>query len=161
MTQAQFHDPCSTYVMPDIICSFCNYCHDLDLCRDPGLTQRDEDGSTQWRCAQCGSPYDRMMIEQTLVENVQRQSLKYQLQDLRCSKTRETQACNMALYSSASKKLDCEVPADQIHSFLETMQTIAAHHNFPWLAESVDWLLQVAPVPEDVEVEAAMAMPEA
>jgi hypothetical protein len=30
-------EPCRSFVLRDVICSYCNYCTDLDLCRDPAL----------------------------------------------------------------------------------------------------------------------------
>ncbi|KAJ8316138.1 hypothetical protein KUTeg_006152 [Tegillarca granosa] len=39
---ADFRDPCLSYVMPEVICKSCNHIRDLDLCRDPYLSH---DGS--------------------------------------------------------------------------------------------------------------------
>lgn len=36
---AQFQDPCRSYVLPEVICRNCNFCRDLDLCKDPALSQ--------------------------------------------------------------------------------------------------------------------------
>lgn len=36
---AQFRDPCRSYVLPEVICRNCNFCRDLDLCKDPALSQ--------------------------------------------------------------------------------------------------------------------------
>ena len=71
---------------------------------------------------------------------------RYQLQDLRCSKTKEVKQNQMGLYSVLASKLECEVPAEQVTMQLNTMRTIADYHDFPWLRESVDFLLQAAPV---------------
>ena len=30
-------EPCRSFVLRDIICTYCNFCTDLDLCRDPAL----------------------------------------------------------------------------------------------------------------------------
>ena len=30
-------EPCRSFVLRDIICAYCNFCTDLDLCRDPAL----------------------------------------------------------------------------------------------------------------------------
>lgn len=32
--EAQFQDPCNSYILPDVICHHCNFCRDLDLCKD-------------------------------------------------------------------------------------------------------------------------------
>lgn len=37
-----YRDPCVSFVLPDVICSFCNLCRDLDLCRDSRLMDEDE-----------------------------------------------------------------------------------------------------------------------
>lgn len=37
--EAQFHDPCSSYILPEVICHHCNFCRDLDLCKDPSVAQ--------------------------------------------------------------------------------------------------------------------------
>lgn len=37
--EAQFRDPCRSYVLPEVICHSCNFCQDLDLCKDPSFSQ--------------------------------------------------------------------------------------------------------------------------
>ncbi len=32
--QAEFRDPCLSFVLTEVICSFCNKIRDFDLCRD-------------------------------------------------------------------------------------------------------------------------------
>lgn len=36
---AQFRDPCNSYILPEVICHQCNFCRDLDLCKDPSVAQ--------------------------------------------------------------------------------------------------------------------------
>lgn len=36
---AQFRDPCNSYILPEVICHHCNFCRDLDLCKDPSMAQ--------------------------------------------------------------------------------------------------------------------------
>lgn len=54
--EAQFRDPCRSYVLPEVICRSCNFCQDLDLCRDPSVSQvsrplRPRQGSTSTQAA--------------------------------------------------------------------------------------------------------------
>lgn len=37
--EAQFRDPCHSYVLPEVICHNCNFCRDLDLCKDSSFSQ--------------------------------------------------------------------------------------------------------------------------
>ena len=36
--EIEFHEPCKSLVIPEIICSNCVYTRDIDLCRDPMLS---------------------------------------------------------------------------------------------------------------------------
>ncbi|TSU24182.1 DNA polymerase epsilon catalytic subunit A [Bagarius yarrelli] len=78
---AQFRDPCKSYVLPEVICHQCNFCRDLDLCKDPSVAQ---DGSVlpQWFCSNCQAQYDTESIEMCLVEALQKKLMSYTLQDL-------------------------------------------------------------------------------
>ncbi|CAE7532284.1 Pole, partial [Symbiodinium microadriaticum] len=92
---SEFADPSLSYVMLDIICSYCNICRDMDLLRDPVLTgknrmQGDEGGRAPlsgWFCTNCGNGYDVAGVEQRLLEDVERIVTTFLLQDFRCSKT--------------------------------------------------------------------------
>lgn len=35
--ECQFIDPCLSLIVPDIICTFCNECQNIDFCRDPSF----------------------------------------------------------------------------------------------------------------------------
>ncbi|KAI8424894.1 hypothetical protein MSG28_006814 [Choristoneura fumiferana] len=34
---AEWHDPCATCVLSEVICKVCNLCRDLDLCRETNV----------------------------------------------------------------------------------------------------------------------------
>lgn len=71
---ATFQEMGLSYVLPDVICGFCNHSHDLDLCRDPSVNLPEK--RERFRCVNCASPYDMDNIELRLVEAVQRRSTK-------------------------------------------------------------------------------------
>ncbi|MEJ1281892.1 polymerase (DNA directed) epsilon [Cricetulus griseus] len=79
--EAQFRDPCHSYVLPEVICHSCNFCRDLDLCKDSSFSQ---DGAIlpQWLCSNCQAPYNSAVIESALVEALQRKLMAFTLQDL-------------------------------------------------------------------------------
>lgn len=37
--EAQFRDPCRSYMLPEVICRSCNFCRDLDLCKESSSSQ--------------------------------------------------------------------------------------------------------------------------
>jgi DNA polymerase epsilon subunit 1 len=48
---ADFRNPCMSFVLSDVVCSFCNHCQDIDLCRDESVLAH------QWTCRHCQQPY--------------------------------------------------------------------------------------------------------
>lgn len=73
---AQFKDPCLSFVLNEVICEYCNKCRDFDLCRDKELT------AESWQCSECYHDFNKAAIEQRLIEYVNKRSMAFQLQDL-------------------------------------------------------------------------------
>ncbi|NXS23064.1 DPOE1 polymerase, partial [Mystacornis crossleyi] len=98
---AQFRDPCRSYVLPEVICRNCNFCRDLDLCKDPTLSQ---DGLVLpgWVCPNCQVQYDTDAIETVLVEALQKKLMAFMLQDLVCKKCHGVKETHMPVYCSCA-----------------------------------------------------------
>ncbi|MCO5564216.1 hypothetical protein L7F22_017874 [Adiantum nelumboides] len=138
-SEAQFHDPCLSFTLPNVICSYCNDCRDLDICRDAALLERD------WRCSvpQCGQPYDKEWIENALIQVVRQRERLYHLQDLICSKCRQVKASHLAEQCACGGAFKC---SETFVSFKERMRVflnIAIYHEFELLQEFVAWILEV------------------
>ncbi|XP_062457402.1 DNA polymerase epsilon catalytic subunit A-like [Rhea pennata] len=112
--EAQFRVPCRSYMLPEVICRKCNFCRDLDLCKDPALSQ---DGSVlpSWVCSNCQAQYDSDSIEMALVEALQKKLMVYLLQDLVCKKCHGVKETLMPMYCSCAGDfaLTISSPAEQ------------------------------------------------
>lgn len=140
--EAQFVDPCLTYVLPDVICAQCLACRDLDLCRDPNIEPGSSEAPATFHCASCGTPYDRDSLEQRLVEIAEKSSMAYQLQDLACSKCHQVKGDYMSEYCPCSGRfVNQESPA----AFRERMlpfRNIARAYEFEWLGDTMSTIMQ-------------------
>jgi len=132
--ESEFVNPCLTLVMPDVICSYCNACRDLDLCRDPDLT------SHNWKCTSCQQQYDKTMVELALVELCNRRSVSYQLQDLACSSCGRQKISNLGSFCQCSGTYQVETDPKSFDLSMQCFANIAKFHNFPWLAETVRFI---------------------
>uniref|UniRef100_A0A3P8VY69 DNA polymerase epsilon catalytic subunit n=1 Tax=Cynoglossus semilaevis TaxID=244447 RepID=A0A3P8VY69_CYNSE len=121
---AQFCDPCHSYILPEVICHHCNFCRDLDLCKDPSVAQ---DGSVlpQWFCSNCQSQYETESIGTALVETLQKKLMSYTLQDLVCNKCKGVKEANMPLYCACAGDFDLT--------------------SSPMNIETIDWLMIMSP----------------
>ncbi|XP_027018753.2 DNA polymerase epsilon catalytic subunit A [Tachysurus fulvidraco] len=140
--EAQFRDPCNSYVLPEVICHQCNFCRDLDLCKDPSVAQ---DGSVlpQWFCSNCQAQYDTESIEMALVEALQKKLMSYTLQDLECAKCRGVKESNMPLYCSCAGDFKLTFSTKSFTEQVDVFRSIAAHYNMNFLLETIDWILRM------------------
>ncbi len=101
--ESEFMNPCTSYLLSDVICTWCNYPCDMDLLRDPDLLNEN------WNCKYCGHVYSKPAIEARLVDVVLKKSLCFQLQDLMCEKCKQIKAENMSeICGHCSGKFICK-----------------------------------------------------
>ncbi|KAJ7294671.1 hypothetical protein O6H91_Y241800 [Diphasiastrum complanatum] len=136
--ESQFRDPCLSFTLPNVICSYCNDCRDLDLCRDAALLERD------WRCAvpQCGQPYNREGIENALLQIVRQRERLYHLQDLICSKCRQVKASHLLEQCGCGGAYECSENFVNFNRRMMVFYNIAAFHGFELLQECVAWVIE-------------------
>ena len=138
--QAEFREPCVTFVMRDAVCNYCSACADLDLCRDERLVE-----DANWDCASCGNPYDPQWIEGTLVAHVNERVRQAQLQDLRCTRDRRIKVSHLAARCACGGMYGCVEDASATADDLRVMHDIARHHDFKVLRDVVEWVVRASP----------------
>eukprot|EP01117_Protostelium_nocturnum_P018117 TRINITY_DN7510_c0_g1_i3.p1 TRINITY_DN7510_c0_g1~~TRINITY_DN7510_c0_g1_i3.p1 ORF type:complete len:2083 (+),score=451.15 TRINITY_DN7510_c0_g1_i3:185-6433(+) len=132
-SEAEFVNPCLSFVLHNVLCSFCNETRDLDLLRDPYLI------AGKWKCNNCHNSYHKPDIESRLVEILQKKSVSYQIQDLVCQKCRQVKAENISnSCSQCAGKLVCKSSFEDLEKILIAFSNIAKHHQFEWLQELTD-----------------------
>ncbi|KAM8817888.1 DNA polymerase epsilon catalytic subunit A isoform 4-T4 [Rhynchonycteris naso] len=142
--EAQFRDPCRSYVLPEVICHSCNFCRDLDLCKDPSFSQ---DGAVvpQWLCSNCQVAYDSSVIEMALVEALQKKLMAFTLQDLICLKCQGVKENNMSVYCSCAGGFTLTIHTKVFMEQIGIFRNIAQHYGMSYLMEALEWLLQKNP----------------
>ncbi|XP_034688144.1 DNA polymerase epsilon catalytic subunit A-like [Vitis riparia] len=137
--EAEFCDPCQSFILPNVICSYCNDCRDLDLCRDSALLAQ------EWRCAvpQCGQPYDREVMENALLQIVRQRERLYHVQDLVCLKCNQVKAAHLAEQCSCAGSFRCKEDVSEFQSKMQVFLKIAMHQKFQLLQECTSWILEI------------------
>ncbi|OAY51429.1 DNA polymerase epsilon catalytic subunit A [Manihot esculenta] len=137
--EAEFHNPCPSFVLPNVICSYCNDCRDLDLCRDTALLAQ------EWRCAvqQCGQPYDREVMENSLLQIVRQRERLYHLQDLVCIRCNQVKAAHLAEQCACAGSYRCKEDLSEFRSKMQIFLNVAIHQKFKLLQECTSWILEI------------------
>ncbi|XP_074410293.1 DNA polymerase epsilon catalytic subunit A isoform X1 [Zonotrichia albicollis] len=137
---AQFRDPCRSYVLPEVICRNCNFCRDLDLCKDPAPSQ-DRLVVPGWLCPSCHVQYDTDAIEMALVEALQKKLMAFVLQDLVCRKCHGVKETHMPVYCSCAGDFTLTISSQVFMDHVSVFQNIARHYGMAYLLETIEWLL--------------------
>lgn len=118
---------------------YCNDVRDLDLGRDPTLLTQ------EWRCAvpQCGHPYDREMMENSLLQILRQRERLYHLQDLVCSKCRMMKDRHLTELCKCAGPFKCLEDPSEFRRKMQVFYKIAVQQNFELLKECVSWILEM------------------
>jgi len=145
---AEWKDPCISFILPEVICKSCNYCRDLDLCKD---TQQGEvAGTPVWLCANlvCQAPYSSQDIEAMLIDCISRRTMGYILQDLSCARCREVTQYNLAKRCRnkfCAGDFTTTNKIESIGQLLKTFMGVSTHYKMPLLHEQVLWMFRMNP----------------
>ncbi|GFU44302.1 DNA polymerase epsilon catalytic subunit A [Nephila pilipes] len=142
--EAEWQDPCLSYVLTEVICKGCSTCSNIDLCREQYVIN-EATGIPVWLCSICKSPYDTKEIESMMIECIHRKSMAHVLQDLQCVKCKMIKDKNMICYCSCAGQFSTLLPIDDLTVTLRTFQNIADHFQMKKLKDIVVWVLQMNP----------------
>jgi DNA polymerase epsilon subunit 1 len=137
-SESDFTDPCLSFVLRDVFCTYCGLCRDLDLLRDLGVTGPED---TRWQCVQCHNVLNRVDIENRLVEEAERLSLSYMLQDLYCPQTRRASRRLCTSRSEMSAPLVMNTTQQLLQSKIDIFIRIAQFYKFDFLQSILDDLM--------------------
>ncbi|XP_057456006.1 DNA polymerase epsilon catalytic subunit A-like [Lotus japonicus] len=137
--EAEFRDPCHSFILSNVICSYCNDCRDMDLCRDSALM------TEEWRCAvpQCGQPYDREVMENALLQIVRQRERLYHLQDLVCLRCSQVKAAHLAEQCACAGSFRCKEDVSEFRTKMQVFLSIASRQKFQLLQECTSWILEL------------------
>mmetsp|Transcript_10051 Transcript_10051/g.21731 ORF Transcript_10051/g.21731 Transcript_10051/m.21731 type:complete len:889 (+) Transcript_10051:1-2667(+) len=139
-SQTKWVNPCASMVLPDLFCTECNEARDVNLC---ALPPADEDGviSNTLKCIDCATPYDYDVVESRLVEIVQRKSTRYQIQDLRDSKSGQVAIRALSKQSESSQPLQNDISQRSVRSEMRILHNLSRYYELPWLEEETKGVL--------------------
>lgn len=155
--QSEFVDYNASYILSDVICNYCNNCRDIDMLRDfkpiPAVGESNALAVTQTQtqsqghapvlmlCNQCHHQYDRVLIENKLLAEVNRLHSTYLLQDIRCPKTHKISNRLCTAMSELCAPLVLDISQQTMRSQLLLLLHVANYHNFTLLIETIEQYL--------------------
>ena len=137
--EAKWQNPCASFVLPNVYCIECQESRDVDLCI---LPPPDEDQVRMWTCDECHTAYDSECIERRLLDIIEKKCIRYQLQDLRCTKTGRAAIRGLAHQSESSEEWKADLSGYDLLSELYILHNLARFYSLEWLLETTKGLLK-------------------
>ncbi|KAF7989243.1 hypothetical protein HCN44_007840 [Aphidius gifuensis] len=131
----EWKDPCISFIIPEVICKACNHTRDVDLCKD--INQTIIGGIHIWFCPGCETSYDNNEIEMLLIDMLNRKSMAYLLQDLRCKKCGEVKRENIMSNCTCAGEFKLTMSKDDMLKTIKILRAISKKCQMNRLADLI------------------------
>lgn len=83
--------------------------------------------------------YDRSAIEALMIDAIQRRTVAYQLQDLRCARCKQIKSDNLRSHCNCSGDYDMSETRQELLRRLQVTGNVAEFHDLQLLTAVVEW----------------------
>ncbi|KAG7753385.1 hypothetical protein KL911_002778 [Ogataea haglerorum] len=122
-----FKNPAASLVLPHVICSYCNYIKDVDVCRD--------EPHVLWHCEECNKPYNKLLLEERLISEFNRLLFRFLTQDLKCAKCGKIKDREIMAHCSCSGTWTQTISRKDVAAQLRLYRNVALAHDLKLLLE--------------------------
>ncbi|XP_054717403.1 DNA polymerase epsilon catalytic subunit A-like [Uloborus diversus] len=140
--EAEWKDPCLSFVLTELICKSCLTSNNIDICREHYAID-ESSGLPVCICSLCKKPYDTKEIEARMIECLHQVSMAHVLQDLVCKKCKMVKDRNMTKFCSCAGEFNTLLPLEDLNQRCRTFLNIAEHFNMGKLKETVSWIIKM------------------
>ncbi|CCG82582.1 DNA polymerase [Taphrina deformans PYCC 5710] len=140
----KFEDPCQALILPRFCCSHCSDVRDLQFCRDHALAPKPTSSGHgvefDWQCPRCGTDYNRLAIQEQLLQSLLALLASYQLQDLRCGKCKKVKTTNMRDHCECSGKWVTTIKKTDVLEKIKVMKNVSKFYELEMLSGAIQEL---------------------
>ncbi|MES1920885.1 hypothetical protein MHBO_002502, partial [Bonamia ostreae] len=129
---AIFSDPGQSFVLQDIVCSYCADCTQIDLCKTPTALSR------EWLCVVCSHDIDLSAIENAVNGNFWDFVFAFITQDLVCKRCKRPKNLYLDNVCKCSGQFELKVSKREFEEKRDLFSKIANFYNFELLKESIE-----------------------
>jgi DNA polymerase epsilon subunit 1 len=143
---AQFRNPSTSLRFQQVICNNCTMARDLDLCRDEDLIPDvdaagkalDAASTRPWPCGFCGAEYDRLVLEERMIAQVQAMVVEWSTQDLKCGKCRAVRVNDFMEHCACAGEWVGSVEREEMLARLGVFRQVARFYGLRMLDDVVE-----------------------
>lgn len=146
--EAAFENPSESLKLGTLICETCTMPRTFDLCRDPDLMPDSSNPSNptppsflSWNCEYCTTPFDRILIEEKMIREVESMVTQWATQDLKCGKCKQVRINDFMEHCSCSGVWEGETKREDVVRKMKIFEKVAEWYGLVMLGEVVKGVL--------------------
>ncbi|KAK5698402.1 DNA polymerase epsilon catalytic subunit [Elasticomyces elasticus] len=138
-----FANPSTSLVIKQLSCAECTVPRDIDLCRDNGLAIADgQQASLVVKCEHCDAMFDRLLIEEWLLGDVQKMVVQWMTQDLKCKKCARIRTNEFMDHCACAGEWTTTVKRDEMVKQLRVHERVAAFYGLKMLERVLEGVMK-------------------
>ncbi|KAK5135159.1 DNA polymerase epsilon catalytic subunit [Meristemomyces frigidus] len=140
--EGSFANPSTSLSIKQISCAECCVPRDIDLCRDNDLTPSDaQQPILIARCDNCHAVFDRLVIEERLLGDVQKMVLQWMTQDLKCKKCARIRTNEFMAHCACAGEWMTTSKRDDVVKLLRIYEAVAAFYGLRMLGSVLEGVM--------------------
>ncbi|KAJ8610443.1 hypothetical protein MRB53_038537 [Persea americana] len=137
--EGAFHNPSTSLTVKQLTCPECCVPRDVDLCKDTGLTPADSEATTlEVVCENCEAVFDRLMIEERLIGEVQKMNIQWMTQDLVCQKCKKPRTNDFMDHCACGGQWTSTLKKEDMVKKMDVYASVADYYGLKLLAMLID-----------------------
>ena len=134
-----FANPSTSLSVKQLSCPECCVPKDIDLCRDGDLAPDDAQQQVLApKCDNCGTTFDRLLIEERLLGDVQKMGIQWMTQDLKCRKCSRIRTNDFMDHCACAGEWVTTVKKDDMLKRLRIYEAVAAFYGLKMLGNVLE-----------------------
>ena len=140
--ESGFANPSTSLSIKQLSCSECCVPRDIDLCRDSDLVPSDStQPSLMPKCDSCGALFDRLLIEERLLGEVQKLTVQWMTQDLKCKKCSRIRMNDFMDHCACAGEWMTTVRRDDVVKQLRIYESVSAFYGLRMLGNVLEGVM--------------------
>lgn len=131
-TRAEFVNPSTSLIVCGFLCEFCFFTSDIDFCRD--------DLATIFVCSNCHKKFDRVVLQEHMIQKLYAELESYLTQDSVCSRCGRAKQDNMSNYCSCSGSWKGAISKKSLIEKARVYQQVTEYYNLDLLGSALSEL---------------------
>ena len=127
--EANFNNPSTSLIIEGHLCEHCSYITNIDFCKD--------DPTTIFACTNCLNKFDKLLLQEDLIQKLCSSIELFYNQDLRCAKCHKIKEDYMSAHCNCSGKWETTISGSEVSKNIQIFRQVSTFYEFTLLQGAI------------------------